>query len=95
MVCTRENAPGVKEASVLDLSSLSDDLPKKDSSSDGLWPHLEPLAGSRSKNILLSRQFSISATGYYCGIPCACMWPQLRAPLQPWLSVTEFFYLFI
>lgn len=42
MVCTRENAPGVKEASVLDLSSLSDDLPKKDSSSDGMRPHLEP-----------------------------------------------------
>ncbi|BDA42347.1 probable Na(+)/H(+) antiporter NhaH at N-terminal half [Coccomyxa sp. Obi] len=33
MVCTRENAPGVKEASVLDLSAISDDLPKPESSS--------------------------------------------------------------
>lgn len=35
MVCTRENAPGVKEASVLNLSSFSDDLPKPDSSTSG------------------------------------------------------------
>ncbi len=36
MVCTRENAPGVKEASLLDLSSISEDLPKADDSSGGV-----------------------------------------------------------
>ncbi len=43
MVCTRENAPGVKEASVLDLSAISDDLPKPESSSSGVSPQLTPL----------------------------------------------------
>lgn len=44
MVCTRENAPGVKEASVLDLSAISDDLPKPESSSSGVPPQMAPLS---------------------------------------------------
>lgn len=35
MVCTRENAPGVKEASVLNLSALSEDLPSSSQAGKG------------------------------------------------------------